>query len=237
MARKYGRAAHVAQSLHEVLADPARGGRGHGARGRCGSARASRTRPANVTASNTNGSDRATPYRSPPSGPPTRAAMWWRAWFWLSAVGSSSWARLTGPRTISAGPKTPAPTPVSSATTIRWGDGQRVRDRRRRRASRRASTPEPLAAEHQPPPVRAVGHHAGGQQRGRPCRAVNGHREAGEHGRPGERVAHQREHEHAHRLPSWLIASPVQRAVKSWLRARLRYAVMVTYAQHILRNS
>ncbi len=34
-------------------------------------------------------------------------------------------------------------------------------------------------------------------------------------------------------LPSWLIASPVHRAVKSLLRARLRYVVIsATYIAH-----
>ncbi len=89
----------------------------------------------NVTASNTNGSTFDALYIAAPSGPPTRAAMWWRAWFWLRAVGSSSWATTDRTADASAGPKTPAPTPVSSAATIRWA---------------MVSTPSPAATATEP---------------------------------------------------------------------------------------
>ena len=52
---------------------------------------------AKLTVSNRNGSGRPSAYSTPPSGPPRSDAMWWRAWFWLIAVGSSS--RVTTLRT------------------------------------------------------------------------------------------------------------------------------------------
>ena len=39
-------------------------------------------------ASTANGAHARTAYSRPPSGPPSREAMCWRAWFWLKAVGS-----------------------------------------------------------------------------------------------------------------------------------------------------
>ena len=57
----------------------------------------------------------------PPSGPPTSDAMCWRAWLWLSAVDSSSGRTTERIAEISAGAAMPPATPVSSATTARWG--------------------------------------------------------------------------------------------------------------------
>ena len=90
-------------------------------------ARSVRIRPsitqltAKDTASAAKGSHRATAYSTPPSGALSRAATCRRAWFWLSAVGSSSGATTARTADISAGAKRPAPTPVSSATTSRCG--------------------------------------------------------------------------------------------------------------------
>ena len=67
------------------------------------------------------GNHRVMPYSAPPTGPPSRLATCWRAWFWLNAVGRSSVLTTSLTADISAGEKTPAPTPVSSPTTSRCG--------------------------------------------------------------------------------------------------------------------
>ena len=76
---------------------------------------------AKVTASKRNGAQRVKAYRMPPSGPPSRSATCWRAWYWLSAVGSCSVGTTARTTDISAGVNSPAQTPVSSATTKRCG--------------------------------------------------------------------------------------------------------------------
>ena len=93
----------------------------------CGADRSVRSRPsrthetAKEIASKANGSQRVTPYRMPPSGPPTSEAMCWRAWLWLSAVDSSSRRTTERIADISDGPERPLATPVSRATTVRCG--------------------------------------------------------------------------------------------------------------------
>ena len=73
------------------------------------------------SASNRNGAHARTAYSRPPSGPPSSEAMCWRAWAWLYAVARSSSRTTLRIAAICAGWKTPWATPVSSATTARWG--------------------------------------------------------------------------------------------------------------------
>ena len=92
-----------------------------------GADRSARIRPsstnetANDNASAAKGSQRVTPYNAPPTGPPSNDATCCRAWFCDSAVGRSSSGTTARTAEISAGAKTPAPTPVRSATNSRCG--------------------------------------------------------------------------------------------------------------------
>ena len=137
---------------------------------------------------------RVTAYRMPPSGPPTREAMCWRAWLWLSAVDSSSGADDRADRRhLRRAGRAPLATPVSRATTARCGtvrapsapaDGERgVEEHARaargrasaaRRSTRSASTPAGSRAPHMPSRKAASTTAA---HRAEPLRAIGDERE------------------------------------------------------------
>ena len=123
---------------------------------------------AKVSASNRNGAQRVTAYSTPPSGPPTRPATCWRACCWLSAVGSCSVGTTVRTADISAGAKTPAATPVSSATDEEVRHGQHAQQPG---DDQGAVEEHPGAGgdAHHPAAVPPVGEQPAGQQGQPPC--------------------------------------------------------------------
>ena len=195
-----------------------------------------------VTASTANGSQRATPYNAPPIGPPTRPATCWRAWFWLSAVGSCSRGTTVRTADISVGAKTPGGGTADAGHHQQVGerDGVEHGGEGERGVGQRAGA---AGDAQQQAPVDAVREHARGQQGGgRPSSSTAPTRPASQT-EPVTAKAMSGKTNMLTRVPSSLTVWPIQSTEKSRLRARARYAghirniyCAITTAQYFVRN-